>query len=646
MIIQWFYYFLIFLFGIWLAFYVPGGLLLRRLQLKFFERLMLAVVVGIVLWACQGLIFGFLGVRNLSYSYLVVLFLGWFWMGRFRLLKIDNWRKIFKKLDFTFIAIVFAGSLLMLSSVFFMGVRTKNGMIFCCRSVDDAMYHLALTSSLVNYFPPLEPGLPNRTVKNYHFLSDLVVADFARVFKIPFIFLEFQYFSLLLTVMLAGLTLLFSDILSLGRVFARWLAVFVFLAGDILYVLIFLINGNFQFETTVLDDASKLLTSPPRAFSVVLMFGGLCLFILWIKRKDLYTGFLTGLVLGSLIGFKVYTGIFALWGAFFVGLYFLYRSQFKMLPPLIFMAVLSVALFLPFNRNSGGIYYGGLWRFRDFIQTKGVNFSDLELRREIFQNDGKIFKSSVFDASFILLYLLFLFGTTNLAFLNTRRSIASFPVELNIFLIPGLMLSLVIGSLFLQATGGANTVQFINVAFIFGSIYAALALYYWLGKVPKNFGYFLICCVLLLTMFRGISEGFKNIGQVFGDRGFKVSNEELAALDYLNKNTNVDAVVMSTPWISENGEFLYLKFLSGKKLYLGGARILRDHGYDVDKQARIAVDVGNQQDAGRERKLLNESGIDFYYLPTDFFLKLKDRGKVFETVYENGKVSILKYKKD
>lgn len=85
-------------------------------------------------------------------------------------------------------------------------------------------------------------------------------------------------------------------------------------------------------------------------------------------------------------------------------------------------------------------------------------------------------------------------------------------------------------------------------------------------------------------------------------------------------------------------------FYSGR--FAGGARILSDHGYDIDKRKEAVLDVVVQSGADVERKLLNESGIDFYYLPMDFELKLKERSKVFETVFENSKVSILKYKKD
>ena len=60
-----------------LAFFIPGDLVVRRLNLSKFQRVVLAIGVGLVLWAFQGFVFGFLGLRSLTYVYLLAAFVLW-----------------------------------------------------------------------------------------------------------------------------------------------------------------------------------------------------------------------------------------------------------------------------------------------------------------------------------------------------------------------------------------------------------------------------------------------------------------------------------------------------------------------------------------------------------------------------------------
>jgi len=64
-----------------LAFFIPGDIFIRRLNLTKLQRIVLAVGLGMVLWALQGFIFGFLGFRDLTYVYLAICMI--LWLKRF-----------------------------------------------------------------------------------------------------------------------------------------------------------------------------------------------------------------------------------------------------------------------------------------------------------------------------------------------------------------------------------------------------------------------------------------------------------------------------------------------------------------------------------------------------------------------------------
>jgi hypothetical protein len=59
------------------ALFLPGDVFVKRLGLPIFQRVVLATGLGFALWALQGFVFGFLGLRDLTYAYLVVAAVLW-----------------------------------------------------------------------------------------------------------------------------------------------------------------------------------------------------------------------------------------------------------------------------------------------------------------------------------------------------------------------------------------------------------------------------------------------------------------------------------------------------------------------------------------------------------------------------------------
>lgn len=66
-----------FLLAIFLAFFIPGDVLVRRLKLPRWQRVVCSLGLGVVMWALQGFVVGFMGLRFLTYFYLVLAGLLW-----------------------------------------------------------------------------------------------------------------------------------------------------------------------------------------------------------------------------------------------------------------------------------------------------------------------------------------------------------------------------------------------------------------------------------------------------------------------------------------------------------------------------------------------------------------------------------------
>ncbi len=71
--IQFFYYFVV----VFIAYYIPGSLLLRKVILPWIFKISVSVTLGMVLLAYQGYLFGILHIRYLTYIYLLVCFVMW-----------------------------------------------------------------------------------------------------------------------------------------------------------------------------------------------------------------------------------------------------------------------------------------------------------------------------------------------------------------------------------------------------------------------------------------------------------------------------------------------------------------------------------------------------------------------------------------
>lgn len=630
--------FFIFLIAAVFAFLIPGNNLLSPLKRPLLEKIILGGAVGLVLWVVQSYIFGFLGMRSLSYLYLLVNLVIFFYLfrKRFKLAK-----PAFGGIDRVSVLIMIVGIILNLSAVWFVGVKTADGLFFCCRGVPDTIYHLSLTSELVKSFPPQEPGMAGVGVKNYHYLSNLLSADISRIFRLNFISVQFQYMSLLTAFILGGSVLVLGTILKLNRVIVRWILIFVYGSGDIIYLLLYLRNKGFDFSVTIMDDASKLLAGPPRALSVALLFAGICLLCLFIKKRSLYAGFLAALVMGVLVGFKVYTGIFALSGFAALGLYLLIKKESKMLLVPVFALVIALFYYLPNNKDAGGLYFNGLWRFENFMQHKDLAISKLDYLRIWQQAKGNFLGVAGLEILFVIIYFVTLFGTVNLGFLQSKKSLKLLPLELNIFLISAVLVSLVAGSFFYQNTGGANTIQFLITVFIVGSIYASIALYYQTRSWPKSVKYVIFCLVFALTVARPTFEIANNFLNIASRQGFLIDNAQLASLEYIRTKTPQNAIVAVEPWMAEDEPFMYVTFLANRQFFLSGAGVLRDHGQNTKSRENIDRIIFSSSDENVVLKLLKENNINYVYVPTgrDFAAK---NSKDVQKVFQNGKATIYK----
>lgn len=599
--------FLLFLFAVFTAFFIPGNLLVKKLNLKPLPLTVLSISVGIVLWAWQGLIFGYANMRWLSYAYLLLCFFLWI---KDRGLKISNLKQRFKKnsIDQPTLLLLITGAILQTVIIFFNGTYIQDILYFCCGEGRDNSYHLELTNAIISRIPPYEQLMYGIEVKNYHYWANIVIAELVRVFHLDLLKTLFQFMPLLVSFFLGLLGIVISQLLNLPKTFSRFLLFFLYFGGDFIYILQLLFTRTIDFSMGPIENGTSLLMNPPRAFAAIIFLAGLSLLIVWVKKKDFLTGFLAVFVLSSVIGFKVYVGIFTGAGLASLGVYYLYRRDIKMIAPLLLYVALSAIIFLPVNKSSGGLFWAGFWRFENFIVHPKLGLVNLELARQIYASHNNWLRVYFNDLLYVALYIFGQFGTKIIGFFQTKKSFSSIPKEVHIVLIAGMTASFLLGGFFFQKTGLGNEFNFIVNIYIIGSIYSALAAWHLTNKLKNSAarGIF-ITLLIVLTLPRILFEEHKYLSYLATFDGYKIGKSELSAMQYLREKTDPSALVF--PYNTQ-----YLTALGKRSIAFADNGVADLHGVIVSRKD-AADTILQSEDPKKVLDMVKKYNISYLYFP-------------------------------
>lgn len=597
-----------------------------------------------VLWGWQGFIFGYLGLRWLSYIYLLAFFLIWLRPYLQNISKVKKFKLQVNRssLDTILVILIILGVFIQLTSVWFTGVLTPKGLYFCCGTTQDNILQIAITEQIVKHFPPFEPGMYGRYIQNYHYWDSLVMAELVRVFKLPLIATDYQYMTVFISLFLGLSALVFAQILKLKKTFARWIVFFLYFGGDFVWVLIAIFRRQDFFIMNPLESGQQFLENIPRSVAIIAFFAFASIFLLWLKKKDKYTGILMALVAASLVGFKIYIGIFVIAGLGVLGLYYLIKREFKTTLPLILAAILSLIIYIPVNSNAGGLYFTGLWRFENFIVQPYLGaLNRLELARVIYAQHHSIFRVAEYELIYFFVFIFAIFGTKLLGLFQNRKSLSLFPKELNIVLITGIIISAIAGLFFQQTSGGANTFNFLVSVFIIGSIYTALACFYWLDKRSKVIKVLFVSIIILLTVPRGIDQTYNNLVNITRGRGFVIVNKELTALNFLSKQ-KTGPLVLVDPKISMDAESPYVSFLGNSNMFLSGiVSELQGHGIDYSDRLKARDTIVNSNNAVLVSTYLLKYNIGYIYTIPNEVPKSTQSAYFLKQIFNNKKIQIL-----
>jgi hypothetical protein len=561
----------LFIAAIFLAFYIPGKVILGESKnISKLGMFAVSIILGFVLWGWQGYVFGFLQLRWLSYVYLLI-FLAIFIRKKYlnlKLPKID-----FKHLDLIIISIVVLGIFGQVVPFIKTGSVSPDGLFIGSYNYCDHIWHAALSEELKANFPPDEPGLSGIPLANYNFWFHLIVGELSRVFHLPLLSVQFAGLYPLASILLAMVGYVFAVSLYNSRTFVRLFMLFLFFSGDAIGWLFSLMNGRFMLNMSQgLDDATKFMDTPGYGISLLIV---LTAFYLFIKNRSKFSSksiILIGFLIGSLIGFKVYMGFGFMIGFGLLTLYGFFKKKYSYFWITFVAAIFSAIQFLPFNANSGGLFFLPFEAPRGFIAQGGLNLGWIDQRWTIYWQHHNYLRLFEYGIIITIVYLIAQFGIKTLGFIPFKRSIKILGFDFLILLYSILIPSTLISLFFYQKVGGGNIYQFLYPVSIVLTIVSSINLTMIVSKLNKYIFGLIIILIIGFTIPSWIYFTSYFVKHDYFSSFHGISSAELNLYDFLKNSSPQNSMILlvDRPSYNDCPASSLTGILIGRKLFYSG----------------------------------------------------------------------------
>lgn len=633
--------FLVFL-GLALVTYYPLGYWViskSKTKLQEQEILTLSFLITIVVSVVYSLLLGLLGLRFLLLPTIFVVFI--LTLKRFGYKLFLPW-KLF--LDNKILLLLVVIAILVQGFINFpSGYLYGGDLLFWSSQGHDGLWHVALIEEMRKSLPLRNPLIANEMLYNYHYLMDVVMGEFARIF--PFfssLDLYFRYFPVLLSFLIS---------ISVYSLVTRWkgkkevgyLAIFfTAFVGSFGYIVTYLKTGNvFGGETMFwASQNNTILGNPPHASGFALMSGFFLGYYFYLKKRNRYWLSITLLIAAFLAGFKVSAGLVVLIGLGVGMLIDFYHKRDKSI--VVLTTALGASNFITVKLMTKGVesflIFEPWWFVRTMVVVR-LDWIDLELRRQhyVSVNTWKGWLRVIQLEG--MAFLIFLFGNLGARIIGfyelVRRPVMEFNKligdTLEVSLITTMLASFAIPMLFIQKGISFNNIQFVQYFLLIFGFYAAISTYKIIkmtnSKVVKTL-------VVVILVMLGTPTVIGNFVEFYGPGRSplaKVTSREIDALNYLKDNSDEESLVLSVPfdqYFKTNFEGLplpiyawystaYIPALASRRTYLSSEEQVDITGYDKGEYVEKMNKYFSQNDIAWNKRFLAENGIDYVYIAKD-----------------------------
>ncbi len=668
LLIQTLIFFLLFLIISTAVLFIPGfgSLAKYRKQLADAEIITLSLALGIVLFVAVAITLAILNLRYLMLPLLLVVNL--FVILKYKLNALTSWRIFRNK---TLLILIVIGILTSGFINFPSGYLYKDGLHFWSSQGHDGLWHVASMEAIKKSIPPQNPGFSAEPLYNYHYLVDVLMGEFARIF--PFfssLDLYFRFFPVIFAFLIGISVFAFVTRWQKNKRIGYLAIFFTYFVGSFGYIVTFIRSGNMFGGETAFWAAQQntLLGNPPHAVSHGLLAAFFLSFLIYLKERKIGWVIISFLIGSMLAGFKVSGGFVMLMGLGAASLIdFINKRKFLSLLLPFLLGLSNLLTFKSMTSNgSSFLMFLPWWFVRTMIVDK-LGWMDLELRRQHYLSKGTWNATLRVIQLEAIAFVIFVIGNLGMRFLGIIELIRKFilrqgsflkdPIE--VMLIVTMLTGLIMPMLFVQKGLIYNNIQFMQYfLFIFG-FYGAISTYKILTCVKNKFARLVIIGFIIVL---SVPTVIGNLVELYGPGRSplaKITSSELIALKYLKDNSYTEGVILTAPFnpnlkdkfksppipISAWYDTPYVSALTGRNSYLASEHVTLLFYPSTDERIKNKKFFFEQSDFSWNRQFLKNEKINYIYATKDELVKLLDIDKNnLEIFFENNTAIIYKVK--
>jgi len=650
---------------IFIAVFYPFGYYLvskSRQELNPFEIVLLSLVSSLVLFVMMAMLLGVLKIRFLSLPIVVGVNI---WAI------IKSGKKLLAPLKGLLTDKVFwiiAGITLFIQGFinYPSGFKYPEGLLFWSSQGHDGLWHVSLIEEMKKSLPLLNPIYSGEQLVNYHYLVDVIMGEFGRIF--PFfnsLDLYFRFFTVVFSFLMSLSVFSFVSAWQGNKKIGYWAMFFTTLTGSFGYLITLVKNGKLFAGETIFWAAqgNTIVGNPPHAFSFTLIPTALLAFYYFLKTQKKYWFWVTLLISSIMAGFKVSGGFVFLVGFGAAGIIFLLAK--KGWKVLVLVALAGVTNFVTVKLLTRGVesflLFVPWWFIRTMIVVpERLGVVILEHRRQYYLSLGTfkaILRVIQLELGGFFIFVIGNLGSRiigvgvmfNKVIWNFKKLIIN-PLE--VMLLVSMLTGLVVPLLFVQKGIIYNNIAFMQYFILIFGFFSAITVYKLLVRI-KNIPLKAIVATLIIVL--SLPTVIGNLVEFYGRPSLaKVSNAELEALSYLKTNSDSSSVILNLPFDKYIGGKLgnqpwpiggwystgYIPALAARQTYLSSEEQAMITGYDIESRLINMRKFFLETDLVWNQSFLKDNDIQYIYLTKFQKDKMDKPGDYLKIFFENSEVVV------
>lgn len=651
-----------------LVIYIPGFALISRYrkQLKNQEIITLSLSLSIVLFVLTAIILALLNLRYLMLPIVLTLSLFVILKNKSEILK--PWGIFIK--NKILLGLIILGILIQGFINFPSGYLYKDGLLFWSSQGHDGLWHIALMEEVKKSIPPQNPIFAGESLYNYHYLVDILMGEFYRIFPyFSSLDLYFRFFPVIFSLLIGISVFAFMSRWQKNQQVGYLAVFFTYFVGSFGYIVIFLRSGNLFGGETVFWAAQQntLLGNPPHAVSHGLLVSFFLAFLIYLKERRSIWLLVAFLIVSMLSGFKVSGGFVMLVGVgTAAAVDFINRKKFSTMVLALMLGLTNFITFKAMTSKGAASFLMFLpwWFIRTMVVDK-LGWMDMELARQHYLSKGTWHAwLRVIQLEFFA-FTIFLIGNLGMRLVGLYAIIKSiisrkiFKDPLEMMLITTGLTGFLMVIFFVQKGIIYNNIQFMQYFLLIVGLYGAIAVYNLINLFKKSWIKFLL---LTLIVVFSVPTVIGNLNEFYGlgkTPLAKISNQELKALLYIREKSDSQAIILPMQfnqylkdkfpnqprpinvWYSTS----YIPAITGRRVYLASEEQALITGYPIDNRISKMKTLFEESDTTWNRQFLKQEKINYIYLVKNEMDKLLDIQKNnLEIFFENNEIIIYKVK--